>query len=137
VDFRILATDIDEKGLQRARRACYPNGSLKDLPDTLRVNAFTAEGELYCLRPGYRTAVEFAQKDLRKSMPQSRFDMILCRNLAFTYFDMALQCAVLDGLLHHLKDGAALVIGAHETLPTTVSGLAPWSAGQNIFRYRG
>ena len=45
--------------------------------------------------------------------------MILCRNLAFTYFDTEHQREILAGLMDHMTAGSYLVIGTHEKLPRT------------------
>jgi chemotaxis protein methyltransferase CheR len=43
---QVLATDADETMLQRAERACYPAGSLKDVPAHWKQNAFVCrDGE--------------------------------------------------------------------------------------------
>ena len=45
------------------------------------------------------------------------FDLILCRNLAFTYFDVPAQESVAAALASRLGPGGALVVGSHERLP--------------------
>jgi chemotaxis methyl-accepting protein methylase len=43
--------------------------------------------------------------------------MILCRNLAFTYFDNTLQLGTVERLWNALRPGGILVTGVHELLP--------------------
>jgi len=50
-------------------------------------------------------------------MPKGPFQLVLCRNLAFTYFDDALQRRVLDGISARVPAGGFLVTGVHESLP--------------------
>ena len=64
-------------------------------------------------------------------MPEGPFDLILCRNLVFTYFDEAAQRDALRRLLERLCPGGALVIGSHETLPHG-SGLASWPGAERL-----
>ena len=52
----ILATDTDHHLLVRARRACYPGSSLRELPVKWRT-AFDRSGDESCLSQKYRTAV--------------------------------------------------------------------------------
>ena len=113
----ILATDVDEKLLLRAKRGCYPAGALKELPQAWKTEAFTLN-EQYCLKPTFREGIRFEQQDIRREMPEGWFHLILCRNLAFTYFEPQLQQEILTGLLHHLVPGGILVIGKGESLPT-------------------
>jgi len=133
VELRVLATDVDAAVLERARIACYTGGSLKLLPPAWRELAFTRAGDRYCLRTEYRAGVDFALQDIRHALPPDRFHLILCRNLAFTYFDEALQHRTLERLLTRLAPGGVLVIGRREVLPA-VSGLTVWSADLGIFR---
>jgi chemotaxis protein methyltransferase CheR len=82
----ILATDTEPHLLERARRACYPATSLRDVPDSWRA-AFERFDDEHCLRAEYRTPVCFLRQDIRSALPENRFDLILCRNLVFTYFE--------------------------------------------------
>jgi chemotaxis protein methyltransferase CheR len=55
-------------------------------------------------------------------MPDGPFDLILCRNLVFTYFDAAPQRRISDQLRHRLRPGGFLVLGSHEALPDGAGG---------------
>lgn len=134
--FRILATDVDATVLERARIGCYTGGSLKLLPPAWRAQAFEARGAQWCLRAKFREGIEFRQDDVQDHMPGETFDLILCRNLAFTYFDAAGQRATLDGVSQRLQSGGALVLGTHEALPADPR-YAPWPAIRpcGIYRY--
>jgi chemotaxis protein methyltransferase CheR len=56
-------------------------------------------------------------------MPEGPLDLVLCRNLAFTYFDEDGQGEVLRGIDERLVAGGYLVLGAHESLRGGVSEL--------------
>jgi chemotaxis protein methyltransferase CheR len=136
VELEILATDADAAMLERARAAVYDARSVRDLPPDRRARAFEREGDRLRLRPGLARCVTFAQHDLRAGAPGGPFDLVLCRNLAFTYFDAGLQqetCAALAGAL---RPGGALVVGGHETLPPCAAGFSPWPGGRSVFRRR-
>lgn len=64
-----------------------------------------------------RARVDFRVQDLRVEMPDGAFDVILCRNVAFTYFDESVQLAVTRRLVDRLRVGGALVVGQHEEPP--------------------
>lgn len=114
----LLATDVSDEMLGRAERGIYQEGSLRELPTALRDGAFAREpnGELR-VRDELRRGVVFRREDLRASMPDGPFDLILCRNLAFTYFDEPTQLRVGRDLAARLRFGGALVVGCHEALP--------------------
>ena len=126
---RIVATDSEPHRLARAEAARYGPSSLRELPPPWREQAFTPE---HVLRPAYRKAVHFLRGDIRAAMQDGPFHTILCRNLAFMYFDEALQRDILAGFVARLAPGGVLVIGQHETLPE--SELAPCPASLGLYR---
>jgi chemotaxis protein methyltransferase CheR len=112
----VLATDLDDVQLGRARIAAYPIASLRELPDAWRT-AFDITGDVARLREPVRAHVRFEHRDLRGAPPGERFDLIACRNLAFTYFDEELQRRVAAMLRAALRPGGLLVVGRDEHLP--------------------
>lgn len=130
----ILATDIDETALARAHRGCFEPTSLRELPSHLVALAFDRVGALYCIKPKHREGIEFLKQDLRRETPGVRFDLILCRYVAFTYFADALQRQVLMSLTHRLAAHGYLVIGTHERLPSVEPALEPLPGTPQIFK---
>ena len=126
----ILATDIDPALLRRADAARYPPSALRELPAALRDGAF-ADG---VLAPRIRRRVTFMRHDVRDQPPPGPFDLVLCRNLAFTYFDDAGQRAVLHRIASVTAAGGALVIGAHEELPAGQNAFDPWAPQHGVYR---
>jgi len=138
VSLHIIATDVVAEMLERARQGCYPASSLKRLPEAWRTHAFLPVAGRYCLRAEYRQGIEFVQQDVRAALPEGCFNLILCRNLVFTYFDEGTQQQILEHMLARLSTGGALVIGRHETLPSGIGGLIPWPGAEarGIFQHR-
>ncbi len=130
----ILATDADGGMISRAREAVYAPGSLKEIPAAWREKAFVQRQGRFVLEPGFRRAVRFEEYDIRTQQPAGPFDLVLCRNLAFTYFDDDLQLRMLRRLFDVMRDGAALVIGVHEHLPDSTLGLCAWTGAVPVFR---
>lgn len=133
---RIVATDVVPEILERARVACYPSSSLKLLPEAWRVQAFEPVAGGYCLRPEFRQGIEFLHQDVRAKLPEGNFNLILCRNLVFTYFDEPTQRQILARLLNHLAPSGALVIGRREKLPSGIENLVPWPGAERLGIYR-
>jgi chemotaxis protein methyltransferase CheR len=131
----VVATDVDETVLKRAREGCYARGTLRELPEALVRQGFEPSGNLFRVRQRHREGVSFLLQDLRLEAPDGRFDLILCRNVAFTYFQPPLQAEALDRIVGRLASPGYLVIGAGETLPHEMKGLVPLSGVPEIFRY--
>jgi len=113
---RILAGDMDERTLDRARYGVYDESSLRNLPSEM-CGCFAAEGERFRIDPAYREPITFVRQDVRVELPEIAFHLVLCRNLVFTYYNESLQRLLLARLARYLIPGGALVIGIHETLP--------------------
>jgi chemotaxis protein methyltransferase CheR len=140
LEFQILATDADETMLDRAGRAEYPQTAVKDLPDNWVAGCFQREGSVYGLLPDLQSRVHFLQQDIRHETPvdhggePTTFDLVLCRNLAFTYFDEPTQRQVLGRIEKHIIAGGMLVIGKSESLPDGDSQLACYETNLKIFQ---
>ena len=130
---RIVATDNDAALLERARIGCYAASSLKELPGDLRAAAFERRDDRWCVRREFRQ-IEFLLQDLREQMPEGPFDLVLCRNVIATYYDAQVQCGIFDRIAARMHTGAALVLGAHETLPDGIDALTPWPAARALYR---
>lgn len=131
---RVLATDRDPQLLARAARACYRRSSLRELPLAWVESAFCPVGQEWCLKPIARQAVSFEVQDLRRVQRSERFQLILCRNLAFSYFDDREQRRVLQTLFERLAPHGYLVIGTDEPLPDGVAPLKPVPEACCIYR---
>jgi len=134
IALRILATDVHPAMLDRARRACYSDGSMRELPGRWRTEAFEVRGQLYCLRARYKQGVTIAHHDIRTDPPDGPFDLVLCRNLAFTYFESGLQETIGGRLASWLRPAGALVLGAHEQLPADLPEFGPWDGHHDVYR---
>jgi chemotaxis protein methyltransferase CheR len=134
IRLHVLATDADEKLLARARAACYPASSLRELPAGWIEAAFEPAGDELRLRPAFCRGVSLLRQDIRDRMPRGPFHMVLCRNLVFTYFDTGLQARLLHDIVRRLLPGGFLVVGAHEALPRGDWPLARLGPGTPVFR---
>jgi chemotaxis protein methyltransferase CheR len=133
VSLKIVATDADETMLARARKGRFEATSLRELPAPLIEQAFRREGPLFYVNPRHRDGIVFRCQDLRSQTPKCRFDLILCRYVAFTYFAIPLQIQVVNRLTARLLPDGFLVIGSHEKLPNGGAALAPLTGAKQIF----
>jgi chemotaxis protein methyltransferase CheR len=135
VPLSIVATDVDEIMLERASQGCFEPGSLHELPPHFVTEAFDRIGDRFSVRPQHREGIRFLLQDLRSEMPFGLFDLVLCRNTAFTYFSLSLQKEVFRQILERLRPGGYLAIGKHEFLPEDLPQLVPIDGTQQIFQF--
>jgi chemotaxis protein methyltransferase CheR len=134
IPLEILATDIKPVVLRRAAQARYPQSALRDLPTDLREAAFDQDGDEFVLLPRFRRGVTLARHDIRSGPPDGPFDLVLCRYLAFTYFDEVGQHDMTRALARVMRPGGALVLGNREAPPAGEPEFSPWSQRLRVFR---
>lgn len=113
----ILATDIDEDCLERAGEGLYPGSSLREVPGGIAERYFREEGGRHRLREDVVRSVTFRRHDLLCDPPPGDFDLVLCRNVAFTYFNCPRRIATAEALASAVPPGGWLVLGRTEKLP--------------------
>ncbi|SEV93635.1 protein-glutamate O-methyltransferase CheR [Halobacterium jilantaiense] len=121
----ILATDIDEDALSRARAGWYESTRTADISDQL---SFLDNPGEYVDRDGDRgfqvadhvkDLVTFERHDLITDDPKSGFDLVACRNVCI-YIDKQYKLPILDTVSQSIREGGHLVLGQTETLPGEV-----------------
>lgn len=117
VKLSILATDIDQNMIKRAMEGRYKWSSLKEVPERILKKYFKIEEDYYILDKFIRETVIFKIHNIIKEKEFPNMDIILCRNLAFTYFSKSCQINVLKKIDNSLIHGGYLVIGKDENLP--------------------
>jgi chemotaxis protein methyltransferase CheR len=134
VRIRILASDIDEGVLARAKEGRYPAEALRLVPEPLRRDAFAEDGPGWRAAPWLRKAVAFRRLDLFSSPPPPGLDLVLCRNVMI-YFSRDLQQRLLRAFHQALRPGGYFATGKTETvLGPARGGFQCTSARARIFQ---
>jgi chemotaxis methyl-accepting protein methylase len=135
IHLSILATDIDEKMIERAKEGRYKQTSLREVPDRILQKYFRPDNGFYVLEQAIRESVEFRKQNILEEEPFSGMDVIFCRNLAFTYFSKESQVKVLRKIAASLNEKGHLVIGKDENLPLTYPTLfVPFFQSERIYQ---
>jgi two-component system, chemotaxis family, CheB/CheR fusion protein len=111
---KILATDVNERELLRARAGLYADGRVGSVPERYRERFMTHSEEGYRVRDEIREICIFARHDVTRDPPFSRLDLIVCRNLLI-YLGRRLQERVLPLLHYALHSGGFLMLGRSES----------------------
>jgi chemotaxis methyl-accepting protein methylase len=113
----ILATDIDEIVMAKARAGKYPIASFLEMPKELATKYFRGVGaDDREVVPAIKRMVEVRRQDLlREAAPGSGFDLVVCRNVVI-YFDRDGQERLFERFANSLAPGGYFLLGKVETL---------------------
>jgi chemotaxis protein methyltransferase CheR len=116
-ELRLVATDVNRRCLHRAREGRYPASSLRELPLDLRRRYFVNEGGDSVINLEFRQRVVWLEHNLFWDSPFPDNHLILCRNVAYTYFTEPAQHEITRRFHEALLPGGLLVIGRKDRLP--------------------
>jgi chemotaxis protein methyltransferase CheR len=116
IDYRILATDIDEKSLMKAREGGpYRIDEIRNVSQPLLKKYFIETGEGYRVIENVRRSILFRHHDLLQDTAEQGFDFILCRNVVI-YFTQQAKYELYKKFHRSLKENGILFIGGTETI---------------------
>lgn len=114
---RILATDISEDALRRAREGIYPIREMESIPANLRQEYCHVANDKKSFRIDDRLKenIRFKRQNLMDPAAAEKYDLILCRNVMI-YFDRASRRKLIKKMENCLNPGGYLLIGHAELL---------------------
>ncbi len=127
-EIEIIATDINTRALDIARRGRYGEWSFRALDEERKHRYFHHEGREWVIVPALRELVRFARTDLvADQIPDAdgalqQFDLIMCRNV-FIYMQALAVSRVATKLTAALAEGGYLITGHGELLGHNTQGL--------------
>jgi two-component system CheB/CheR fusion protein len=129
---KILATDLNDAALERARAGVYVDNIEIDVsPERLR-RFFVRSNGNYQINKAVRELCVFSKHNLGADPPFSRLDLVSCRNVLI-YMDSALQRRVLPILHYSLNPGGFLFLGSSESVGTFGDLFAAVDSRHRIF----
>lgn len=113
---KIIATDIDQKILQRAKQGIYKSSEIKNIPTFEKQEYFeeVATDEFH-LKELIKRQVMFKKHDLLKDRYEDKCHVIVCRNVTI-YFKNEARDDVYRKFSESLVPGGILFTGATETI---------------------
>lgn len=112
---KILATDIDENALARAKTGIYPERSLNELPDEMKKKYFKKDGNHYQISADIKNTVTFRKLDLLQDPYGGPYDLIVCRNVLI-YFTEEAKSMLYQKFSKAMNPGAVLFVGSTEQI---------------------
>jgi chemotaxis protein methyltransferase CheR len=131
----IVATDISERCLERARLGLYTQfEAQRGLPIQMLMRYFTQQDDNWRISEKLRSAVTFRKHNLLDSAEAlGKFDAVFLRNVLI-YFDGPTRAATLNRVADTLNPGGFLMLGASETPVGSTTAFEP--AGDRRALYR-
>lgn len=113
----LLATDISEQVLTRAKMGVYPSLAISKLPSVYQKNYFLVKGDEAFVKENVKKEISFRRYNLLNKSPpfRKKFHIVFCRNVMI-YFDNATRKEVITRFIDLLEVGGYLFIGHSETL---------------------
>ncbi|MCB9668097.1 MAG: protein-glutamate O-methyltransferase CheR [Alphaproteobacteria bacterium] len=120
----LLATDISENALQKAREARYKPEDVERMPEQRTRRWMRREGDRYTVVPELQQQVVYRRLNLlRPSYPfKQPMDIVFVRNVMI-YFDLPTRLDIVRKMHRVVAPGGWLFISLSETLPHERDGL--------------
>jgi chemotaxis protein methyltransferase CheR len=111
----ILATDIDDRMLARAREGVFQEPEVRCVTRSRLLKYFDKKPEGYAVRDNLKKYITFQKHNLLESRFQSGFDLIICRNVVI-YFTDETKSGLYQRFYDSLRPGGYLFVGGTERI---------------------
>jgi len=111
----IIATDIDDTILARAKAGEYTQNEMKGINNSDLSKYFSIVDDKYYIESKIKNMVTFKKHDLILDIYDNDFDLIICRNVVI-YFNNDIKQEIYKKFSNSLKKGGLLFVGATESI---------------------
>ena len=133
VNFKVFATDVNQKVIDFAGNGIYSESQIENVNSDLRKTYFKKVDDLYQIDRELRKKVVFAKHDVLQDAPFTKLDLICCRNLLI-YFKPEAQRKTLSLFNFGLRNEGVLFLGPSESITGLESKFASVSDKNNIHK---
>jgi len=135
--FRIIASDIDNNAIRKAKLGIYNEDSTKNISTYYENKYFIKKKEFfgftYSINENIKDCIEFIQEDMTKTHQTSlNYDIIFCRYLLI-YISRKIRKEFLNIIQNRLNQGGLLILGKTETLLNSDSDLKLIDSSNRIY----
>lgn len=114
-EVQVLATDIDEGALEKARKGVYVDRSVRDVPAKYLSKYFRQEQLSFSIIDELKRTVKFQKQNLLVDAFDTGFDLIVCRNVMI-YFTEEAKHQLYHKFAQALKPSGILFVGSTEQI---------------------
>ncbi|MBY6164986.1 histidine kinase [Pseudooceanicola nitratireducens] len=113
--FRVIATDVHHRSIDRAATGVYREEALEAMPAHLRDLYFDKHRDQYIIDPVLRQKLIFSVHDALTDPPFMHLDLVSCRNFLI-YLKTEPRSRILSMFLFGLRKNGYLLLGPSETI---------------------
>lgn len=115
-DIDIVATDIDQNVINKAKEGIYNKNSVKNVSDRLLKQHFEKKNEFeYTINDSIKDLVRFKKQDLLNDRFEQGYDLIICRNVTI-YFTEEAKEKLYRKFSDSLNQGGIFFVGSTEQI---------------------
>ncbi|WP_205603331.1 CheR family methyltransferase [Virgibacillus halodenitrificans] len=111
----IIATDIDENVLLKAKEGIYGKNALKELPAEILKKYFIEREGLYSVSPMIKRNISFKKHNLLADSYPKDVDLLICRNVLIYFTDQAKE-EIYMNFGRSLNSNGVLFVGSTEQI---------------------
>lgn len=115
ISYQILATDIDETILGKAREGYFAPEDMRNVSPEWRQKYFIQQGNRYQVKPELKRHITFRKHNLLADPFDSGFHLIVCRNVVI-YFTEEAKDRLYVRFYQSLVPGGVLFVGSTERI---------------------
>jgi chemotaxis protein methyltransferase CheR len=129
---KIMATDLDDTILSRAKTGTYTEAQMAGVSPSRRARFFRNVGSNWEAKPELQALITWKKHDLLRDPYERPYDLICCRNVVI-YFTETAKSDLYRRFCDALRPGGVLFLGATESIPNVRAvGLLP--AGLTFYK---
>lgn len=115
INATIIATDIDDNALARAKEGIYAEQALNHIPKGKKSKYFTYKDNKYYVNHDLKQQITFQKHNLLEEAYPKNIDLIVCRNVLIYFTDEAKK-SIYSGFSQSLVSDGVLFVGSTEQI---------------------
>lgn len=136
-EFKIFATDLDEKAIEVATKGIFNTNIESEIPKEILDVYFKKTDNKYLIHPSIRKKIIFSKHDVLVNPPFNKVDLVTCRNMLI-YLEPNIQGKVLSCLHYALNLNGYMFLGSSENIGYLEKNFdeisSKWKIYQNVLR---
>ncbi len=131
----VAGIDRSVLALETAGVGLYPPEAVRNVPQALAGEYLIERHDAFAVTDELRALVRFSRKDVARTLPPGRWQIIVCKNVLI-YFGEDAGLRLVERLLAALDDGGVLLVARSEVPRVRAAGAKSEDLGEGITVFR-